>query len=122
MSDTTNAESVRHRSPIPCPACSSAHINPDCQYCLWAEAIARALLPDKDAQNDSSENYGEYGWAARDDAHVDTCEVEKVEGERPAGGAATKCPHCGMPMARRLMGEFCMNDDCPGFPKGASDE
>src|SRR5690606_20567356 len=36
----------------------------------------------------------------------------------PAGGAATKCPNCGMPMARRLTGEFCMNDDCPGFPKG----
>lgn len=49
-------------------------------------------------------------------------DAQRVEGERPAGGAATKCPHCGMPMARRLTGEFCMNDDCPGFPKGASDE
>jgi len=77
-----------------------------------AETIAREVV----------ENYGEYGWAARDDALVTTIEVEKVEGERPAGGAATKCPHCGMPMARRLTGEFCMNDDCPGFPKGASDE
>lgn len=82
-----------------------------------AETIAREVV----------ENYGEYGWAARDDALVDTCEVEKVEGERPAGGgaaggAATKCPYCGIPMARKLSGEFCMNDDCPGFPKGASDE